>query len=77
VFGGAHTSQPVAASGVGYFEFTAGGEGRYVLASTNRGQAAAGEWIHFVVVSADQPPELHLPQQDFAIVAPVSGALGG
>ncbi len=74
---GAQTSQPVAGSGVGYFEFTASDEGRYVLASTDRGQAAAGEWIHFVVVAADKPPQLHLPEQDFAIVAPSSGGLGG
>ena len=52
------------------------GVGNYVLSSTQRGLAVAGEWIKFVVVPEDKPPELHLPQQDFAIVAPVSGGVG-
>jgi hypothetical protein len=75
-FDGAQTPQPVEGSGAGYFEFTASGEGTYVLSSTERGQALAGEWIKFVVVPEDRPPELHLAQQDFAIVAPVSGGVG-
>jgi hypothetical protein len=75
-FEGGQTAQPVGGSGVGYFEFTASDEGTYVLSSTERGQAAGGEWIRFVVVPEDRPPQLHLPQQDFAIVAPVSGGVG-
>jgi hypothetical protein len=77
VFGGGQSSAPVPAGGVGYFEFTASKEGNYVIASTSPDQAKAGEWIHFVVVPADKPPELLLPDQEFAIVARAAGGLGG
>jgi hypothetical protein len=75
VFGGAQTSGPVPAGGVQYFNFTASGQGTYVIASTTRSRAIAGEWVHFDVVAADQPPELALPGQTFAVV-PQAG-LGG
>ena len=67
--GGSTTGQGVPGSGLGYFNFTASKEGKYVMASTTRARALAGEWVHLVVVPADQPPELVLPDQSFAIVA--------
>ena len=70
VFSGGSTKAPGApGSGVAYFEFTASNQGKYVIASTTRARALAGEWAHLVVVSGDQPPELVLPDQSFAIVA--------
>jgi alcohol dehydrogenase (cytochrome c) len=76
-FGGGQTSQQVPPSGVGYFEFTASKEGSYVVSSCSGAQAKGGEWIHLVVVGGDKPPELKLPNQDFAIVARSTGGLGG
>jgi hypothetical protein len=40
-----------------------------VLASTIRGRALGGEWVHLKVVGADQPPELSLPNGEaFAVI---------
>jgi alcohol dehydrogenase (cytochrome c) len=70
VFGGGRTDPAgVPGGGVGYFEFTASSPGSYEIASTTRGRAAAGEWVHFDVVASDQPPEIDLPDRSFAIVA--------
>ncbi len=69
VFGGGGTRAPVAAGGVGYFQFTASTVGKYAIASTDTARARGGEWIRFEVVGADQPPELTLPDgQSFAII---------
>ena len=69
VFGGGATPAPVAGGGVSYFQFTASNEGKYVIASTVRSRALAGEWIHLDVVSGNKPPQLGLPDgQEFAII---------
>jgi alcohol dehydrogenase (cytochrome c) len=74
VFGGGSTTAPgVPGFGVGYFHFTASSEGKYVIASTSQSRALAGEWLHFVVVSGNQPPEMTIPNvigqaQTFAII---------
>jgi hypothetical protein len=73
--GGATTGAGAPGSGVAYFEFTASNQGSYVIASTMHARALAGEWVHLDVVPADQPPELALPEQQFAIVA--RGGPGG
>jgi PQQ-dependent dehydrogenase (methanol/ethanol family) len=80
VFGGAQTSSPVSPGGLGYFDFTASTQGSYVVSSTVPGQAAKGEYIRFVVVAENQPPELVLPPQQggsYAITARATGGLGG
>jgi hypothetical protein len=59
--GGSTGGAGVAGSGVGYFKFNASKEGAYVIASTTRARALAGEWIHLNVVSGDKPPELTVP----------------
>jgi PQQ-dependent dehydrogenase (methanol/ethanol family) len=74
-FGGAQTPNPVPGGGVSYFDFTASKQGKYVIASTSRRRATAGEWVHLDVVPSNQPPELALPDGTFAVVA--RGGLGG
>jgi PQQ-dependent dehydrogenase (methanol/ethanol family) len=69
VFGGGSTPASVPGGGAGYFKFTASKQGKYVLASTVRGRALGGEWVHLKVVGADQPPELTLPNGEaFAVI---------
>jgi alcohol dehydrogenase (cytochrome c) len=77
VFKGAETAKQVPGPGIEYFEFNAATEGNYVLASQNRAQAAGGEWIHFDVVKSNAPPELLLPNQQFAVVAASGAGLNG
>jgi alcohol dehydrogenase (cytochrome c) len=83
VFAGGSTTAPgVPGSGVGYFQFTASSQGKYVIASTTPARALAGEWIHFVVAAGDQPPELTIPNvigqpTIYALVARATGGLGG
>jgi hypothetical protein len=76
-FKGAATPRQVPPGGLSYFEFSAGAEGKYVLGSCSPDRAAAGEWIGVTVVGEEKPPELQLPEQDFAIVARATGGLGG
>jgi hypothetical protein len=73
-FDRAATPGAVPASGIAYFQFTASRQGNYVIASTSKRQAAAGEWMHFNVVSESQSPELTLARgagqrQTYVIVA--------
>jgi PQQ-dependent dehydrogenase (methanol/ethanol family) len=74
VFGGGSTATGgVPGGGLAYFKFTASKQGKYVISSTNHTRALAGEWIHFVVQSGNDPPELTIPNiigqpQTYAII---------
>ncbi len=57
----------VPAGGVAYFEFTAGREGKYAIASTAPGRAAKGEWVGLEVVPASTLPQLLINGKRYAV----------